>query len=77
MAGRPKNAAMSGDELRERIKALGLTYAAAAERLGLTLNGLNKQLRGDTGVSRQTVVILGFLEAEAGRPGRQTRRRRA
>jgi hypothetical protein len=77
MAGRPKNDAMSGDELRARIKALGWTFTAAAEQLGLSTNGLHKQMRSITGVSRQTEIIIGFLEAEAARPGRQTRRRRA
>ena len=28
---------MTGDELRERIKRLGLSYRAAAPRLGLSL----------------------------------------
>jgi plasmid maintenance system antidote protein VapI len=54
---------ISGDELRARIKRLGLTYTRAAERLGLTLAGLNKQMRGDRAVSRQTAIILGYLEA--------------
>jgi transcriptional regulator with XRE-family HTH domain len=55
---------ISGDQLRERIKALGLTYAAAAERLGLTRDGLNKQMRGDRPVSHQTVIILCTLERQ-------------
>jgi hypothetical protein len=53
-----------GEELRRRIKELGLTYARAAERLGLTLNGLNKQMSGDRRVSKQTEIILGYLEKE-------------
>jgi transcriptional regulator with XRE-family HTH domain len=55
---------ISGAELRARIKRMGLTYAAAAERLGLTLDGLNKQMRGDRAVSRQSAIILGYLEKE-------------
>ena len=55
-----------GDELRARIKRLGLTYARATERLGLTLDGLNKQMRGDRRVGRQTVIILDLIE-EMGR----------
>jgi hypothetical protein len=61
-----------GDELRARIKRLGLTYARAAEQLGLTLDGLNKQMRGDRKVGRQTEVILGHLEYRA----REQRNRR-
>jgi transcriptional regulator with XRE-family HTH domain len=55
---------LSGDELRARIKRLGITYAEAAERLGLTLGGLNKQMRGEHKVSRQTALLLGRLETE-------------
>jgi hypothetical protein len=51
--------------LRTRIKRFGITYAKAAERLGLSLDGLNKQMRGDTKVSRQTVIILDGLERQA------------
>jgi len=60
--GRRKNAAMSGKELRTRIKALGLTYAQAARRLGLTVGGLGKQMRSVTGVSRQTELLLECME---------------
>jgi transcriptional regulator with XRE-family HTH domain len=56
--------AISGEELRNRLKRLGMTYARAAERLGLSLDGLNKQMRGDRPVSRQTEIILGYLEKE-------------
>jgi hypothetical protein len=56
------NSGISGDELRARIQRLGLTYTRAAERLGLTLDGLNKQMRGDNPVSRQTAIILTMLE---------------
>jgi hypothetical protein len=71
MQARPSDFAISGAELRARIKRLGLTYVAAAERLGLSLDGLNKQMRGDHRVSRQTAIILDFLEREQGpRPRR-------
>jgi hypothetical protein len=56
------NPRISGDELRARIKRLGMTYAEAAEGLGLTLDGLNKQMRGVNAVSRQTAIILDCLE---------------
>ena len=53
---------ISGSELRQRVDQLGLTYTAAAEQLGLTLDGLQKQMRGDRPVSRQTVIILDLIE---------------
>jgi plasmid maintenance system antidote protein VapI len=53
---------VSGEELRERIRRLGMTYTFAAERLGLTLAGLNKQMRGERAVTRQTEIILDCLE---------------
>ena len=53
---------MSGEGLRTRIKALGLTYAQAAPRLGLTIGGLSKQMRSVTGVSRQTELLLECME---------------
>src|SRR6516165_6924366 len=53
---------MSGAELRARIKRLGLTYAVVADQLGLSLDGLNKQMRGDRRVSRQTEIILDLLD---------------
>ena len=68
-------ATMSGDELRARIKRLGITYARAAEQLGLSLDGLNKQMRGDTKVSRQTVIILTALESAVRREINIRRRR--
>jgi hypothetical protein len=65
--------AISGEELRARIGRLGMTYTLAAERLGLTLAGLNKQMRGDRAVSRQTAIILDFLEREQGPKPARTR----
>jgi len=53
---------ISGPELRARIKRLGLTYGQAAERLGLTLDGLNKQMSGARKVSRQTAIILDLVD---------------
>jgi transcriptional regulator with XRE-family HTH domain len=55
---------ISGEELRARIKRLGMTYTLAAERLGLTLAGLNKQMRGERQVSRQTAIILHMIELQ-------------
>jgi hypothetical protein len=56
---------MTGGELRKRIKRLGLSYRAAAPRLGLSLSGLHHNLRDETLVGRQTEIILDMLEREA------------
>ena len=53
---------ISGIELRARIDKLGLTYTAAAPLLGLTLDGLRKQMSGLRPVSRQTAIILDLIE---------------
>lgn len=54
---------MDGNELRDRLDKLQLTYRAAAERLGLSVPGLYHQLRGQRPVSRQTELLLEVLEA--------------
>jgi len=65
---------ITGDELRTRIDRLGLRYNEAAMRLGLTINGLQKQMRGERRVSRQTEMLLGYVEKEGRRrPGRAGR----
>ena len=53
---------LSAAELRARIKRLGITQTEAAERLGLSANGLYKQLHGERKVSRQTEIILDLIE---------------
>jgi hypothetical protein len=53
---------MTGNELRERIDKLGLTYGEAAELLGLSLAGLNHQMRGVRPVGRQTELLLKCVE---------------
>jgi len=68
---------MSGDELRARIKRLGITYARAAELLGLSLDGLNKQMRGDRQVSRQTAIVLAGLERDVRKSSASSRERRS
>jgi len=55
---------MTGNELRQRIDRLGLTYRAAAEKLGLSLPGLNHQMRDVHPVNRQTEIILLMIEKE-------------
>jgi plasmid maintenance system antidote protein VapI len=53
---------MTGNDLRQHIDRLGLTYTEAAQRLGLSLSGLNHQMRGERPVSRQTEIVLEQLE---------------
>ena len=53
---------LSAAELRARIRRLGITQTEAAERLGLSPNGLYKQLHGERKVGRQTEVILDLLD---------------
>jgi hypothetical protein len=55
---------LAGEELRRRIDRPGLTYVEAARRLGLTEDGLHKQMRGARRVGRQTEIILGYIEKE-------------
>jgi transcriptional regulator with XRE-family HTH domain len=68
---------MDGKELRERIRQTGLTYREAADRLGISLGGLNHQMRGERRVTRQTELLLEQLEkgCRAG-PAQPCRRRR-
>jgi hypothetical protein len=53
---------MTGVELRRRIDRLGLSYTAAAPKLGLSLSGLHHQMRGERAVTRQTALLLWGLE---------------
>ena len=53
---------MTGDELRQRITRLGLTFTEAAGLLGLSLSGLNHQMRGERRVTRQTEMLLDQME---------------
>ena len=63
---------MTADELKRRLDRLGLSRQEAADRLGLSLQGLMHQMR-DRKVSRQTEMLLGYLEAEE-RAARMQRR---
>jgi hypothetical protein len=70
-------AEMNAADFRERLDRLGLTRKEAADRLGLSLQGLFHQLRGDRAVSRQTQLLLKRLEAPPCRqrdPTRKTRK---
>jgi hypothetical protein len=60
--GRVKRHAISGDELHARIDGLGLTYLAAADKLGVTQDGLYQQMSGPRTVSRETEIIIDQLE---------------
>ena len=51
----------AGERLRARIDRLGLSYAEAARRLGLTADGLQKKMRGDRPIGRQTEIILDLM----------------
>jgi hypothetical protein len=53
---------VDGNDLRARIDKLGLTYRAAAPRLGLSLSGLHHQMRGEAKVTRRTEMLLEQLE---------------
>ena len=68
-----KNPTISGQTLRARIKRLGITYGEAARRLGLTRDGLNKQMNGANRVSRQTELLLGYLEQQQRASAREVR----
>jgi len=60
---------VTGEELRQRIKHLGLSYRAAAPRLGLSLAGLHHNMRDERPISRQTEIILDYLEHEQTQEG--------
>jgi hypothetical protein len=60
---------MTGDELRQRVQQLGVTFSAAAGMVGLSRSGLYQQMTGERRVSRQTQLILDLLEHAPGRPG--------
>jgi len=53
---------MDGAELRRRLDRLGRPYTQLAPLLGLSINGLHKQMRGERAVSRQTEMLLEQLE---------------
>jgi len=54
---------MTGEELRDRIDRLSLTYREAARLLGLTYGGLHHQMRNERKVTRQTEMLLEQLES--------------
>jgi hypothetical protein len=53
---------MTGNELRDRLDRLAMSYRQAAAKLGLSVSGLHHQLRGQRPVTRQTELLLEVLE---------------
>jgi hypothetical protein len=66
---------LTATEFRAHLDRLGLPRQEAADRLGLSLNGLFHQMRGDRPVSRQTELLLEHLEREQARHKRRPRSR--
>lgn len=52
----------TGDQLRRRIDALGVSYTRMATWLGLSVEGLHKQMRGERPVSAQTALLFDAVE---------------
>ena len=61
---------MTGEQLRERIDRLGLTYREAARLLGLTYGGLHHQMRAERPVTLQTELLLEQIEKSRPKPKR-------
>jgi hypothetical protein len=53
---------MEGAELRRRLDRFGRPYTQLAPLLGLSIDGLHHQMRGNRRVSRQTEMLLELLE---------------
>ena len=53
---------MDGRELRQRLITMGWTHQLAAEKLGLSQDGLRKQLYGARRVSTQTKLLVELRE---------------
>lgn len=53
---------MTASELRAWVEARGLTQSEAAALLGLTRNGLQRQLYGERRVGKQTQRIIALLD---------------
>jgi hypothetical protein len=53
---------MLAPDFKRRLGRLGLPRREAAAALGLSLDGLFHQLRGDRPISRQTELLLDCLE---------------
>jgi hypothetical protein len=67
---------MQTEQFKRRLDRLGLPRKWAADRLGLSLRGLFKQLNGDRRVRRQTELLLGHLEREQAQQNQPRRRNR-
>ena len=55
---------MDKAEFQRRIKRLGLTREEAADRLGLSLPGFEHQYYGRRPITRQTELLLAYVEKE-------------
>ena len=53
---------MDKAEFQRRIKRLGLTREEAADRLGLSLPGFEHQYYGRRPITRQTELLLRYVE---------------
>lgn len=54
---------LTGERLRQRIDALNVPYTRMALWLGLSVDGLHKQMRGTRAVSAQTSLLFHSVEA--------------
>jgi hypothetical protein len=54
---------ITSDELRLRVLALDMPQTEVAYHLGLSLNGLVKQMRGERRVSKQTELLVAYFDA--------------
>ena len=64
---------MKSNELRQRLERLGRPFTQLAPLLGLSIDGLNKQMNGARPVSRQTELLLDYVEATTARGGKLRR----
>jgi len=67
---------MDKAEFQRRIKRLGLTREEAADRLGLSLPGFEHQYYGRRPITRQTELLLGYVEEEWRAIGQELTRRK-
>jgi hypothetical protein len=58
---------MTGEELRQRIQRLGITYTDAAALLGLSRPGLYHQLRDECRSPAKTMLLVERLENDPAR----------
>ena len=59
-----RNNRLTGERLRQRIDDLKIPYTRMALWLGLSIDGLQKQMRGERPVTPQTSLLFHAIEAE-------------